>query len=152
MSWTDYNEKSWEYQAGKTLTEMRCDGPFRNVKNGMRELYDSEQFDALARKAMAAAGGSEGTWTIEDQVQLLASKQHDYGHANIDKFGGYGVLVRLWDKISRYENLMARQGDSPSHESIQDTLVDIVGYCAIHRMVLTGVFSFPLDADIKEVA
>lgn len=147
-NWTEYDENSWEYQAGKALATMKCDGPFRAIKPSFAELYEAEQFDALARKAMADAGGSQGTWSIDDQVSLLATKQHDYGHKNIDKFGLIGVRVRLWDKIARYNNLAARQGDAV-HESIQDTLVDIVGYCTIHEMVRKGTFSFPLQADME---
>lgn len=147
-SWTEYDERSWEYQAGKALAQMKCDGPFKNIKTEFAELYDSEQFDTLARKAMHQANGP-GAWTIDDQVSLLASKQHDYGHRNIEKFGQVGVKVRLWDKIARYENLLTREGDA-SHESLYDTLVDIVGYCAILAMVRNGTFSFPLAAELGD--
>lgn len=151
MSWTDYDENSWEYQAGKALVTMKCDGPFKTIKTSLADLYNADQFDALARKAMHLAVGQNDpsqTWTVNDQVSLLATKQHDYGHRNIEKFGQVGVKVRLWDKIARYENLIARKGDAV-HESLFDTLVDIVGYCAILAMVKNGTFSFPLQAELN---
>ena len=150
-SWTEYDERSWEYQAGKALAQMKCDGPLKNIKTEFVDLYESDQFDALARKAMHLAVSQNDPsqrWTLDDQVSLLATKQHDYGHRNIEKFGQVGVRVRLWDKIARYENLMTRQGDA-SHESLFDTLVDIVGYCAILAMVKNGTFSFPLQAELN---
>jgi hypothetical protein len=39
-------------------------------------------------------------------VQVLDSKQLDYGSANIADFGEYGVLVRANDKVARLKNLL----------------------------------------------
>jgi hypothetical protein len=85
-------------------------------------------------------------WTLEDQVKLMAGKQHDYGHGNITKFGQMGVLVRLWDKIARYNNLIRRNADAVN-ETLQDTLIDMIGYVVIHQMLALGTFMFPLEAD-----
>lgn len=149
MSWTDFDEGTWEYQAGKMLKQYQCDGPYRKIGATYQELFDSDQFDALARKAMGELNPKRNNlapWTIDNQVDLLASKQHDYGHGNIVKFGPHGVRVRLWDKIARYNNLIAR-GGTAENEPIQDTLIDMVGYCVIYGMVKAGTFSFPLAAD-----
>ena len=139
MSWTDFDENSWEFAAGKVLKGFQCDGPYRNMKPSYRELYDTDQFDALARKAMGEINKST-KWTLDDQVLLLASKQHDYGHENILRFGTNGVRVRLWDKIARYENPVARAGHA-KNESIQDSLIDMVGYCTIYGMMMNLTFS-----------
>ena len=143
MSWTDYDENSWEYQAGKALVTMKCDGPFKAIKASFEELFEADHFDAIARKAMAVIPD----WGVDQQVSLLAAKQHDYGHNNIDKFGPLGVRVRLWDKIARLGNLGLRS-DTAKNESYNDTLVDIVGYCTIYAMVKNGTFSFPLSTDM----
>jgi hypothetical protein len=76
----------------------------------------------------------------------MAGKQHDYGHGNIAKFGQMGVLVRLWDKIARYNNLVRRNADAVN-ESLQDTLIDMIGYVVIYQMLALGTFMFPLEAD-----
>ena len=71
---------------------------------------------------------------------LLVSKNADYGSSNIaDTPGGalIGIAVRLHDKISRLNNLLDKNTE-PNHESIWDTVTDIVGYGLIGQMVLSG--------------
>lgn len=63
----------------------------------------------------------------------LIRKQRDYGHENIRRFGRQGLLVRCHDKVARLENLL-RSDATPSNESIEDTLLDVVGYSAIGIM------------------
>lgn len=82
----------------------------------------------------------------DDLVELLASKQHDYGSKNILKFGERGILVRLWDKISRYDNLSKRY--TAYNESVRDTLSDMIGYVVLLYMVRAGVFTLPLECDL----
>lgn len=148
--WTDYAEYSWEFEAGKHLADMGCDGPFKGaiVSDSFEALFERDKFDVIARKAIRLANLLE-KWKIDDQVDLLARKQHDYGHDNILKFGKLGVRVRLWDKIARYENLKARVGEV-KNESTFDTLVDIVGYCCIYQMVVDGSFTSALEADMGD--
>ena len=76
---------------------------------------------------------------------ILINKQKDYGPENIMKFGVTGILVRLFDKVARLNNLLLKtQGDvkkaidsnSVNGESLIDTLIDIVGYCTIALMIL----------------
>ena len=77
-------------------------------------------------------------------AHTLASKQHDYGHDNIKRFGVYGILVRLSDKIERYRNLLDK-GNAVRNESIADTVEDIVGYCVVANMLLDGSFNLELS-------
>lgn len=76
---------------------------------------------------------------------ILINKQKDYGPENIMKFGVTGILVRLFDKVARLNNLLLKtQGNvkkaidsnSVNGESLIDTLIDIVGYCTIALMIL----------------
>ena len=91
-------------------------------------------------------------WDTGEMANLLASKQHDYGHKNIDRFGLKGIIVRLNDKYERLANLeFTRQfledGNSVApkvNESLTDTLMDIVGYCVIGLMVLDDTFKLEL--------
>lgn len=78
---------------------------------------------------------------------MLARKQHDYGHQNILSFMQRGVIVRLCDKLSRLENLDRKDID-PTNESLIDTLLDIIGYCTISRMLDVGTFRLPLNLTI----
>ena len=94
----------------------------------------------------------QGEWDSADMARLLAAKQHDYGHKNIDRFGLKGIVVRLNDKYERLANLeFTRQFFADGHtvvpkvdETIVDTLMDIVGYCVIGLMVLDDTFKLEL--------
>jgi hypothetical protein len=81
-------------------------------------------------------------WDTKKQVELMSNKHHDYGVNNINKFGKYGVLVRLSDKLCRLENL-SKNGKSPRNESVTDTHLDIIGYVTIYRMLCSVTFMLP---------
>ena len=77
-------------------------------------------------------------------VTTLCKKQHDYGPNNILRFEQQGLMIRVWDKISRLENLTS-QGYAPEvEESKIDTLLDIAGYSTIGIMLRRGWFRLPL--------
>lgn len=84
-----------------------------------------------------------GEWDIDQMVDLLVSKQHDYGQGNILAFGIPGVAVRMSDKIERINNL-TRNPSSPRNESFNDTLVDIVGYAVVTGMLIANHFTLEL--------
>lgn len=94
----------------------------------------------------------QGEWDSAEMARLLAAKQHDYGHKNIERFGFQGIIVRLNDKYERLANLeFTRQFFADGHtvvpkvdETIIDTLRDIVGYCVIGLMVLDDTFKLEL--------
>jgi hypothetical protein len=83
-------------------------------------------------------------WDTGHMLTTLCKKQHDYGHENILKFGLYGILVRLSDKIERYANL---EGKQAQNESTSDTLMDIVGYSVVALMLLDETFTLQLGDD-----
>lgn len=69
---------------------------------------------------------------LDEIKRTLLAKRADYGTANINATGQYGVAVRLLDKISRLLNLTdpANQTD-PNYEAVIDTWRDIAGYGVI---------------------
>jgi hypothetical protein len=79
-------------------------------------------------------------------LSLLTKKQKDYGHANILAFGPVGVVVRVTDKLARLHNLVD-SGRDPAviGESLQDTLMDLVGYAVIMDMLVNDRFNLPLS-------
>jgi hypothetical protein len=89
-----------------------------------------------------------GCWDTGRMIRTLCSKQNDYGHGNVNKFGIMGIAVRLSDKIERLANLKSK-GEQyyVANESFVDTLVDIVGYCAIAQMLNDGTFNLELESD-----
>ena len=89
------------------------------------------------------------SWDLETVFQTLCNKQHDYGHENINKFGTYGVIVRLSDKVERYANLKNKHA---KNESVFDTLLDIVGYCVVALMLIDQTFNLQLGEDYDGIA
>ena len=84
-----------------------------------------------------------GSWDADEIEYVLVSKQHDYGHDNINAFGIIGVAVRLSDKIARYKNLQGKP-NRVAGETIVDTLTDMVGYAVLARMLEDGTFQLDL--------
>lgn len=156
---SEYPETSWEFAAWHTIREHDMDVP-SNITQSFESLFEADMFAAIARRAWAELRTTT-SWNINDQVALLARKQHDYGHKNVERFGRPGVCVRLWDKIARHENLQGRlkvgprgkekafpAGELPAlNESFQDTLRDIIGYSVIMYMVQSGKFAYVLRDD-----
>lgn len=92
-------------------------------------------------------------------VNVIASKQADYGHGNIERFGTQGLVVRLSDKVERLLNLLGKNREPSATggslgrvaESLADTWLDIVGYSIIGVMWEHGTFMLPLERDLPEV-
>lgn len=110
-----------------------------------REIFGTQQsFERIAAMAVEEMRRRE-EWDPGYIISTLCKKQHDYGHGNINRFGIYGVIVRLSDKIERLDNLS--KIDKPQNEAKQDTLLDIVGYCVIALMLMDETFNLNLGDD-----
>lgn len=84
---------------------------------------------------------------IERIAELLIGKQSDYGTENIARFGRTGLIIRLHDKVARLENLRDSSLTlTPYNESIEDTLLDVIGYSVVGMMWEDGTFMVPLQA------
>jgi hypothetical protein len=82
------------------------------------------------------------TRVYKDARELVLRKQADYGPKAIAEAPGgplNGLRVRIWDKISRLNNLLDQEGE-PSNESIRDTFEDLMNYSAIALMALEGTW------------
>jgi hypothetical protein len=85
-------------------------------------------------------------------ARTVVNKQKDYGPENISKFGMWGIVVRLHDKIARLDNLLSKKRsgfNSVNDETVYDTLMDIVGYSTVAIMWTNSWFRLPLDIDLK---
>lgn len=77
---------------------------------------------------------------FDELATLLLAKHASYGPRNIaDAPGGplNGLRVRMHDKLARINNL-TDTGNTPAHESLRDSFVDMAGYAAIGALVLDG--------------
>jgi hypothetical protein len=118
--------------------EARFDGDDKIMYAG-----DAANWSIIALDAIGIASEMGVRFTVESVQETLVRKQRDYGHENIRRFGLQGLLVRTHDKVARLENLLAK-GGTPNNESIEDTLLDIVGYSAIGIMWARGDFLLEL--------
>lgn len=97
----------------------------------------------IGSDAIAIADTRRMDITVDIVKEVLVRKQRDYGHENIRRFGRQGLMIRIHDKVARLENLL-QSGETPNNESIDDTLLDIVGYSAIGIMWEKNTFLLPL--------
>lgn len=151
---------TWEAAAHEALESIVPDGgPYYHQEyllEYLTQYFESgDPFEYMGR--MAVLGwlvAKNKRFHVEDQrgiVNVLASKQHDYGHDNILKHGVEGVRVRMWDKIARLKNLLTR-GTEAKNESIIDTWFDLIGYSVIGVMLERGTFQLPLLSDVRPVS
>jgi hypothetical protein len=77
--------------------------------------------------------------------RTLVKKQNDYGPGNIANAPGgalNGLRVRIYDKVSRINNLID-SGKEPENESLQDSFLDLANYAIIALMVLNEQWPNP---------
>ena len=100
-------------------------------------------FGCIGADAIQVAKNRGINFEIADIHRTLVRKQKDYGPENIRRFGRQGLMIRLHDKVARLENLDGG-GRGPENESVVDTFLDIVGYCAIGIMWERQEFLLPV--------
>ena len=94
---------------------------------------------------------AKGFREITDQMyQIHLDKNADYSPANVLGMGEMGVVVRMWDKMTRLMNLLGFEIDvkfvgynpskakDPKNESIIDTYMDMSVYAIIGRLYREG--------------
>lgn len=62
---------------------------------------------------------------------LMERKQTDYGPHNISKFGAYGCVLRMSDKLERLIHLFNNRKRKTANESISDSFRDLSNYAII---------------------
>ena len=74
---------------------------------------------------------------IQEQCkELFRKKNNDYGDA-FAQYGTVGVLVRIGDKLQRFNNIQAKKIEvTVSDETLRDTLMDLHNYAAMGIMLL----------------
>jgi hypothetical protein len=103
----------------------------------------SSEWKSIGRIANMLAYSLGFNLTIPYVHEVLCRKQHDYGHSNIQRFGRAGLMVRVHDKVARLENLI-ENNSTPNNESIQDNVMDVIGYAAIGIMWESDTFMLEL--------
>jgi hypothetical protein len=71
----------------------------------------------------------------DKSLQLFKRKNQDYGDA-FAKYGTLGVLVRISDKLQRFQSITKTQITLVEDEKLEDTLLDLHNYSAMALMLL----------------
>ena len=80
-------------------------------------------------------------------AETLIEKHKDYGVDNILIFKEQGLVVRVWDKVSRLKNIIWNRTQATT---LEDTWKDIAGYAIIGMMLQRDTFTNPLEGQVKE--
>lgn len=145
----EFHERNAMHASDFAIDSIRTRGP-RLIEQAQRENLNQPGAEWRLGHYLISTGTlacralkDRGDWDIDQMVDLLCSKQHDYGPGNILAFGILGIAVRMSDKIERLNNL-TRNPSSPRNESLLDTLMDIVGYAVVTGMVIANHFTLEL--------
>ena len=87
---------------------------------------------------------------VEEQFELFAKKQLDYGISNISTganletkegkdFALNGLWFRMYDKISRWKNLIIKNRKG-NNETLLDTYQDLGNYSIICQLINKGLW------------
>ena len=98
------------------------------MKSPIKGVHLSTNFDATVLRY------------FDENAQLLLSKHNDYGPTNISNAPGgpiNGLRVRMHDKLARINHL-TDSGNSPEHEALRDSFIDLANYAIIGLLVLDG--------------
>lgn len=136
------------------LTQLRADlDDFIEESFHTATGYDKAKvrWAVIGANALEIAIKRGEPFEIQHVQATLVRKQRDYGPENIRRFGRQGLMVRMHDKVARLENLLQTidGGGKPQNESIQDNLLDVVGYAAIGIMWESMQFLLPLKSPAK---
>lgn len=71
----------------------------------------------------------------QEGLELFTRKNADYGDA-FATYGPVGVLVRMGDKISRFQSISKSGISLVDNEGLRDTLIDLHNYSAMAIMLL----------------
>lgn len=85
---------------------------------------------------------------VDEMYETHLDKNADYSPANVLGVGEIGIVVRLWDKMTRLLNLLGFEVDvrfvgyrgpkEAKNESITDTYMDMSVYAIIGRLYREG--------------
>lgn len=70
----------------------------------------------------------------EKMYETFKKKRHDYGQSTTELFNEFGPIamyIKMYDKMSRFKNLMNNLNNYVEDESIIDTLLDLANYALI---------------------
>ena len=90
-----------------------------------------------------AATKDEAIHDIEEECfDIMYKKNQDYGD-NISRHGAEGVIIRLWDKLYRLDNVFHSGTREVIDETLEDTIKDARNYLTILLLLLRNEWQLP---------
>ena len=137
LDYDEFGETDWHYK------QMESD--FSRMMGGDMVAIPEKAHETERKNPNQAARFKE---IIEEMYQVHLDKNADYSPANVLGVGEIGLVVRLWDKMTRLMNLLGFEIDvkfveyrgpkEARNESITDTYMDMAVYAIIARLYREG--------------
>jgi hypothetical protein len=108
------------------------------VPADLASLNSIDILDLAAKLQITTAQGHEYLRYALANAQLFDRKHHDYGPNNIAKFGVFGCIIRMSDKIERIATLFKANRKARVNESVEDNIRDVHIYANIALMFQDG--------------
>jgi hypothetical protein len=78
---------------------------------------------------MAGVNYTKFEEVMKEIEELSKRKNHDYGCDSLTRFGNFGILVIMLQKMDRLKNFYDKDGKlKVTDEKLEDTLKDLVNY------------------------
>ena len=145
-------EPIWKYDVkSPNYTDSGLDDVIKKTQNLLWEMLAACSIIYFDKTVFGFGSDSEmHLYSYKNKIKTtLVKKQKDYGPKNIEKFGINGIVIRIYDKIARLENLLNKNSFA-ENEPLQDTLLDIVGYSIIAVMWNNNYFMAPMVGESGE--
>lgn len=109
----------------------------------INKIQNNQEFDIYLRNLINRIGCNLQVYFGEGNFfyileNILIKKNRDYGSSfdkSVNKFGWVYVAIELDKKKNRLHSLLKNK-EKPNYESIEDTLLDIAGYCVLSLIYL----------------
>lgn len=109
----------------------------------INKIQNNQKFDVFIHNLINRIGCNLQIYFREGNFfyileNTLIKKNCDYGSSfdkSINKFGWVYVAIELDKKKNRLHSLLKNK-EKPNYESVEDTLLDIAGYCVLSLIYL----------------
>lgn len=123
---------------------MNAQFTIKGTHNGLTEVVIADLKTDLARAVLPV---------LLANLCMLDRKQQDYGSLNLTKFGTFGVVVRMNDKLERVVNLIKKADAVANNEPLADSFLDLANYALIAYVMQTAkwpVTTVPAGEPLRE--
>ena len=138
---TDNEEVLYEFEKNKML-EVDLKALFLKYHKDQKGIAFFKKLASVAMRIYCARNGLKNfDAKVVELNDVYRRKNSDYGNSfdeSLELFGVRAAVVRIFDKVNRYENLRSKEETLVNDESLEDTLLDLINYCTMSIMWISG--------------